>query len=599
MADYPGTGVDLRPVLRAVGDLSHELGRELSVVSDHVEGVRRTVGVVDEKVSDVNSNVKIVYSELGKLARDFNEYVVKAEMQHQVELATTKLGNAEARLKAEFGHYDAVRRSARGILQATDAGIVKKDTLTNVSEEMMITCAGYWLAPCLVALAAWINDDVDIAEKAIKEAIKRDDDKTSLLFGLICRRADRSEAAIKWISRYLSRQNPESLKREAIIVLDAYSAGLFYSESDDTLSNQIAEWLEHIVEKPGFLEDETAKWKTALEGRKRPFKGSDYTYLKDFSKTWGSLASIMEGACLHQEILDYFEGILATPSSMGAVKAQLDGIMNDLVTGCDDEELPLMKEIKENKLIIAYEGDLSRAMQAVEDERIVFEERTSFTETLTKAVMYPDDVKASPSTQKLALSLSREWISDAYSQVIAENRLNIPTEIEINIDTFNDKTKDGTDEERLVKAFNDHIDLEKREALEAVKLKPLDIYLGIGGAAAAVIELIMAAMGVAMGGNMLLGIFIVIVGGAMIFRYRGKQKAMQEKCAAIEKQFEEKRAKGVAILRAVIAEIVDFKIDFDLADAVGEDVIDLLDQLDPDECVSAISGAGRTAMLSA
>ncbi|MCI9628927.1 MAG: hypothetical protein HFJ64_06895 [Eggerthellaceae bacterium] len=583
---------EIARIVKAVSDVSSQIGR-ISGQVDHVDGNVVSVGT---KVVDVNDNVKIVNNELSRLTHDFHEYVVKAEMQHQVELATTKLGNAQQQIDAKFRHYGEVRRSVTGILQATDAGIVKKETITDISEEMMVKCKGYWLAPCLVALANWIDDKRDVAEAAIKEGIARDDDKTSLLFGLICRRADRQDAAIKWIGRYLGRQNPESLRRETVVILDAYSSGLFYSEQDDTISKQISEWIIHLEQTPGFLEEETANWKLALEGKKRPWGGHEFIYLKDFSKTWPQMQESMEWALLHQDIMSYFEGILGTASSRGQVKAQLDEMMDNLVASYDDEEVPLMEEIKHCKLIIECDGDLTAADAAFNAEKVAFEERSNFTEILTKAVMYPDDVKASSSTQKLALSLSREWISDAYAQSVAEHRKDIPIEYEINIDTFNDKTKDGSDEDRLVKAFNDHIDLEKKEELEKTKLKPLDLYMGIGGAVAALIGLIMAIVAGVTGGMPLLGIFIIIIGGAMMFRYWGKQKSVKAKRSKIEAEFEEKRTKGISILRAVIAEIVDYIMDLEVADLVGDDVVDLLEQLDPDEYINTISNSNRTVL---
>lgn len=61
----------------------------------------------------------------------------------------------------------------------------------------MISTPGYWLAPCLVALAAWINDQPELAEKAIKEGIKRNDEKTSLFFALSVAVRNRKEACLK------------------------------------------------------------------------------------------------------------------------------------------------------------------------------------------------------------------------------------------------------------------------------------------------------------------------------------------------------------------------------------------------------------------
>ena len=49
----------------------------------------------------------------------------------------------------------------------------------------MISTPDYWLAPVLVALAAWINNNRDLAERAIREAVKRDNEHTSLAMALI------------------------------------------------------------------------------------------------------------------------------------------------------------------------------------------------------------------------------------------------------------------------------------------------------------------------------------------------------------------------------------------------------------------------------
>ena len=50
------------------------------------------------------------------------------------------------------------------------------------------------------------------------KGIKRNDEKTSLFFALICRRADRKSAALKWTQRYLANQDEENLDRKKKIV---------------------------------------------------------------------------------------------------------------------------------------------------------------------------------------------------------------------------------------------------------------------------------------------------------------------------------------------------------------------------------------------
>ena len=162
-----------------VADLS-KIERGLSGLQTGIQNVDQRVQNVDQRVSVVASNVKIVNDELGTLARDFEKYVVEEKRRWEIEHATTELTNVRQELKNKYGHYDEVRRTTTGILQATDLGIVRKETITETTEQLILNCPGYWLAPCLGALAAWINDQPDIAEKALNEAIKRDDEKTSL-----------------------------------------------------------------------------------------------------------------------------------------------------------------------------------------------------------------------------------------------------------------------------------------------------------------------------------------------------------------------------------------------------------------------------------
>lgn len=55
-----------------------------------------------------------------------------------------------------------------------------------------------------------------------------------------------------------------------------------------------------------------------------------------------------------------------------------------------------------------------------------FDEYKDFTQILTDAAMKPETSHASVSTQKLAIALSKDWILDAYNDIIAQNRMKIP-----------------------------------------------------------------------------------------------------------------------------------------------------------------------------
>ena len=227
---------------------------DLSAIENGLSTINSNVGVVNNNITEVNSNVMLVDSEVGKLAKDFYDYVQKADRQHNLSVAETRLIKIRQEIQTKYGHYAEVRRSTTGILQADDLGIIRGETISTVTEEMMINCPNYWLAPCLVALAAWINNQPELAEKALKEGLKRNDEKTCLLFALICRRADRKPSSMKWIQRYLANQDEENLDRNCVIVIDAFASGLLGMDSEGIVIKQIQEWLDKLEEKPGFVE---------------------------------------------------------------------------------------------------------------------------------------------------------------------------------------------------------------------------------------------------------------------------------------------------------------------------------------------------------
>ena len=154
-----------------------------------------------------------------------------------------------------------------------------------------------------------------------------------------------------------------------------------------------------------------------------------YTYLPVYSKTWPVLQEIMEGAQLHAEILQYFIEIFNQESSQDTVKVQLDEILNSLVSNFDDEELPLRREERLHQLIIECGGDKARAENIMALEDSAFNERKDFTQLLTDAAMNPESSQASVSTQKFAIALSKDWISNAYNDIVAQNRMRIPTKL--------------------------------------------------------------------------------------------------------------------------------------------------------------------------
>ncbi len=561
---------------------------DLSRIERNLGAIHHDLGVINVGVEGVNNNVQIVYDEIGALAQDFHEFVEGQKKANRLNQAETRLVKIRQELEQKFGHYEVVRRTTTGILQADDLGVVKKETISTATEELMISTPNYWLAPCLVALSAWINDQPELAEKALREGIRRDDEKTSLFFALICRRAERKEACLKWTQRYLANQDEENLDRKTIIVLDSFASGLLGNDTEGVVSAQMNTWLQRLADKPGFVEQQTKQWSEAINLKKKPLGQSSYTYLKKYSKTWPKLQGIMEGAMLHSEIYNYFTSIFEKEVSTDSIKKQLDDILDSLVSDFDDEELPLRKKEKYEQFIVDFDGDEDRARQNMNVEQSAFETTKDFTQLLTDAAMKPESSHSSASTQKFAIALTKEWITNAYNDVVAQNRMRIPHDIEINIENFNEKTRDGQNEKELVASFNERMDEEEFRVLAPMQLNAFEKFCLFGGVAIAVIGLLML-----LSSSVFLGLCGIIAGIALTMNHFSQKKRVEENRQRVKADFREKRESGIKIIRATLAEVVDFRAEFAKKDAESQKVIDFLDQIAPEQYVRKLTGTNR------
>lgn len=567
--------------------------RNLRGLNESLEVVNSNISFVNDRIGNVSDDVATVQGEVSALAAEFAKFLVTYNNKTQLTISHTEIVRIRQELEQKYGHLEQVRKKTTGILQANDLGFVRKDTINTVTEELMLAAPNYWLAPCLVALAAWIDDNPALAEKAMLEGLRRNDDNTSLFFALVCRRANRKQAALKWVQRYLANQDEENLDRNAVILLDAFAGGLMGADSEGLISKQIGKWIDHLEQKPDFIDQQIKQWSDAINLKKRPMVNDEYALLPKFSKTWPIMQEVMEGAQLHADILSYFIDIFNQESSTDAVKAQLDEILDNLVNNFDDEELPLRKEERLHTRIIEFDGDKPRAEASIALEESAFLEKKDFTQLLTDAAMNPESAHSSVSTQKFAVALSKNWISQAYNDVVAQNRMKVPHEIEINVDSFNTKTRDGRDEQRILGDFHRKIDEEKGRAQSTNVLTGFEQFCLFGGIVIGLIGLLML-----FSAQILLGVIAIIGAILMVSNYVSKNNAVKARRQNVENFYEKKRADGQKVIRALLAEIVDFRYTFAQKDSESEKVVQFLEEISPDQYVKRLSESTRKIKLN-
>ena len=102
------------------------------------------------------------------------------------------------------------------------------------------------VGPCLVAISAWIGNDRDLAERAIIEAVKRDEERTALTMALICRRNNKIQTCYEWLSIYFANQDAANFSEGSFTYIDAYVNGVFGPDDKHMCSDYITKWINEI-----------------------------------------------------------------------------------------------------------------------------------------------------------------------------------------------------------------------------------------------------------------------------------------------------------------------------------------------------------------
>jgi|SRR6266850_954847 len=555
--------VDLNPVMRKIEEAANFLNSNIAVVDGKVEVLAQE----QETTKDL----------LQELKDKFEAFVTKDEQDKALQRAITQVVRVRQELEKKFGYFDQVRRTTRGILQATDVAIVRQETMQSAVEQLMLSVPGYWLAPALVALSSWIKNDRALSEKASMEAIHRNDSKTSLFFSLICRRARRLEASTKWLTRYFQIQNPMSMDREVVVMLDALANGVFGGGALISCSTVIEQWLTELEQQAGFLDEQRKRWTDKLDVMSPKIGANEYLTLRSNSATGQKLMHSLTAARRNQAEYGFFDqlftGEIVVPPN---VEAAVDELLDKLVTNYDEQELPLRKEERWHQLVTEEQGDSEAAKRRVAAETDVFAEKTNFAALLTNSAMNPEQLGANKATQRYAVSRSRQWILLAHQDLVARDRAEVPREVEIACGSWNGKTTDGSNEQQLTTDLMQQYASRAQQAVDAIKLTAGPWIALIAGGLFGLLMMVQ-------GGSAIL--FGLVIGGAAAAFFFWKHKDLERIRQNTRTTVEQERDQAGRILKACMAELADFRRELSAEDAKSQKVTEFLQSLSSPEFV--------------
>jgi len=562
--------VDYSGALNRISSQVAAVGAAVGALAVDTDHLRNEVQVVDAKVV-------AVYNDLAVLQNQFNLWVKEQRNANNLQRSLTEVIRVRQELEQKFGKHAEARKRLHGILDTADTGLLREFTIASCSEQIMLDTPKYWLSPCLVALAAWISNDKDLTDRAIKVALDRDVEKATLLFALVSRRtvpagtanseaavrAARQAACFNWLDSYFKCQNPLKMKESVIVLIDSWANDVFGEDSGNICSQTFDSWMETVRESaPNFKEEQIAHWYAY------------YTYYNEgiaaqvpaLSKVTPEFQRIEEYVQRLQaapKIQHHFDQILSAKINKEDLINRLDEQLEALISEFDPEEEGLRQEEIHHQLVKKFEGDAEKvAREEQKRAKKKTAERVSLAQRLEDVLRSKDSKYAAARKTALKEKFLGQYVKDAYADYITDKKDAFPNEITLRDNSgWSAKTVDGNNESEVTGSYTSHMNNLREKELAGVNTsKAKGMFIGAG--VAGVLGIIMFIAKVAAVG--VIGIIAAAV--LAVLGYKANKTAKFQK-DQINQKYDAAIANGKNLLSAALSDwrkILEFVTNFQL-----------------------------------
>ena len=523
----------------------------LNNIERRLTQIEQGVNAQNGLINQVGGEVQEVHRELNQLRAEFERMLNEQKKTAAIQQATTELVRIRQELDQEFGNYRVVRETMLGVLQATDSALVKENTISRVSEELMLSTPKYWLAPVLVAVSAWIANDRDLAERAIKEAMRRDEERTALAMALICRRNQRVDTCYEWLSIYFSKQKAYNFTTSNFNIVDAYVNNVFGRDEKHRCDEYLSRWVNEIKgNSSNFEKEQETVWRDFCN-RYTVDIDANYPDMKGYVKEYDNIQGYISRIDTVDIIESDFHLIQDAYVDEERLREDVDKKLIELISKYDEDEEQLRKEERLQQAIKDNGGSKEAAMQQlVKEDTEFYEKSVNLIEQMTQAIAGGADRK--PSEKKTAISFLGGYIKKGFDKYITENKESFPSEITIRVDGWEgvtqydaNKVDNKYHQEELVYQYTWMLENERNEKL-AVASKDKSRTLLISGIVTAVLSLIGLFI------VPFLGIILGIVAVVCFVNIPISRKKREQNVAAINAEYNSKIEEGQAKIRRIV-----------------------------------------------
>ncbi len=462
------------------------LERKINDVAATTKRIEESVAQTNNQLADVSNDLAEVNSDLQQLKESFEYFVNESKKATALQKAATELIRVRQELEQNFGSYKVVRETMLGVLQATDLALVKKTTISQVTEELMLSTPDYWLAPCLVAVSAWIGNDRDLADRAIAEAVKRDEEKTALAMALICRRNNRTTTCYEWLSIYFAKQSASNFTESNFTYLNAYLNGVFGPDEKHMCDDYVAKWMKEIQSNGEELEaKQVEQWREYCSSFTVDLEGQ-FPALENCAHEYSDISAYVSRINSVDRIATNFSRMKNVEVDQQKLKSDIDHTLVTLISRYDAKEEPLRKEERYLMAVRYFDGDTAAAKASIlEADSKKIEETIDLIGQMTNVIVKNNT--AMPSEKKTAVSFLSNYIRGGFESYITEKKQSFPQQITLDVDGWTGTVTDSSSAATLKGSFEQHMEQRRAAELNAAQstkpkiLRILSIVLGVIG----------------------------------------------------------------------------------------------------------------------
>ena len=401
-----------------------------------ISGLDSRVSSVESSVSGLRGRVNELENSLGrtlsKLQKTMDEFVTEYRRDRTVQNAHNDLAEARRELEEEFGRYKEVRDLASGIIYVVRSGFLSRAVILDVSERLAIRTPRYWLAPAILAVAAWLDGDKERYSESIKSALALDHSKTALFMTLLLRDQARNDDMREWIGSYLAGLEPANLPTDFAVVIEAVTGRTLGADSAPQLLRRMQGWYETASRSRDAEDDEIGQWERNLLGLAAT---GDYAKafptLAESSPKWELLRKRHEADTAIEASDRYFRGRFEEGADIPVdLDEKISLLLKSLAEDPDPAEDRILQRIRRAEVVIETQDDTAagRRVAAEEADRA----RALNILSLVTRAAFPTGRRRPPTmTELLAIVMSQRFISAAAEKI--DRRYQRPTEVEIDL----------------------------------------------------------------------------------------------------------------------------------------------------------------------